>query len=54
VVVNGDRDPFGIPAPADATRLYVLPGEGHELSKDPAQIGAIATEWLRRWSTVAG
>jgi uncharacterized protein len=54
VVVNGDRDPFGIPSPADATHLYVLPGEGHELSRDPAQIGAIATKWLRRWATVAG
>jgi predicted alpha/beta-hydrolase family hydrolase len=51
LVVNGDRDPFGVPDPADATCVRVLPGEGHDLSKSPAAVGDIAAEWLRRWST---
>src|SRR2546430_9223414 len=31
LVVNGERDPFGIPAPADAAEVVVLPGETHAL-----------------------
>jgi uncharacterized protein len=50
VVVSGERDPFGVPDPADATRVHVLPGEGHALAWDPSRVGRIAAEWLRRWS----
>jgi uncharacterized protein len=50
VVVSGERDPFGVPDPADATRVHVLPGEGHALAWDPSRIGRIAAGWLRRWS----
>jgi uncharacterized protein len=50
VVVSGERDPFGVPDPADATRVHVLPGEGHALAWDPSRVGGIAAEWLRRWS----
>jgi uncharacterized protein len=50
VVVNGDRDPFGVPEPADATCVRVLPGERHDLSRDPSAVGEIAAEWLGRWS----
>ncbi|WP_433258851.1 alpha/beta family hydrolase [Streptosporangium sp. CA-135522] len=46
LVVNGDRDPFGVPEPADTTRLVVLPGEGHDLKKDPARVGEVVAEWL--------
>ncbi|WP_184759054.1 alpha/beta family hydrolase [Streptosporangium album] len=46
LVVNGDRDPFGVPEAADATRLVVLPGEGHDLKKDPARVGEVVAEWL--------
>ena len=49
-VVSGERDPFGVPDPADATRVHVLPGEGHALARDPSRVGRIAAEWLRRWS----
>jgi predicted alpha/beta-hydrolase family hydrolase len=49
LVVNGDRDPFGVPDPADATYVHVLAGERHDLSKTPAAVGEIAAEWLRRW-----
>jgi uncharacterized protein len=51
VVINGGRDPFGIPGPASATRVYVLPGDDHDLAKHPARVGEIAAEWLRRWIT---
>jgi predicted alpha/beta-hydrolase family hydrolase len=46
LVVNGDRDPFGVPEAADAARLVVLPGEGHDLKKDPTRVGAVVAEWL--------
>jgi len=50
LVVNGERDPFGVPGPADATHVTVLPGERHELAKNPAAVGAAVEPWLRRWS----
>lgn len=46
LVVNGDRDPFGVPEAADAARLVVLPGQGHDLGKDPARVGEVVAEWL--------
>ncbi|TXK41154.1 alpha/beta family hydrolase [Nonomuraea sp. C10] len=49
LVVNGDRDPFGVPDAADATRLVVLPGEGHDLKKEPARVGEVVADWLTRY-----
>ncbi len=46
LVVNGDRDPFGIPAAQDAARLVVLPGETHSLSKRPGAVGDAVGSWL--------
>jgi uncharacterized protein len=46
LVVNGGRDPFGIPDERDATRVVVLPAETHALSKDPESIGAVVGSWL--------
>ena len=46
LVLNGDRDPFGIPEPDDATHVVALPGETHALSKKPAVIGEAVTGWL--------
>jgi hypothetical protein len=46
LVVNGERDPFGIPDERDASRVVVLPGETHALSKKPAAVGAAVGEWL--------
>jgi predicted alpha/beta-hydrolase family hydrolase len=48
LVVNGDRDPFGIPEPDETTDVVVLPGENHALSKRPAAVGAAAAAWLGR------
>ncbi|WP_119730431.1 alpha/beta hydrolase family protein [Thermomonospora amylolytica] len=52
LVVNGDRDPFGIPDPADATQVTVLPGERHDLDRNPAAVGAAVEPWLRRWARI--
>jgi hypothetical protein len=46
LVINGERDPFGVPAPDEATTVLVLPGEAHALSKNPAAVGAAVTAWL--------
>jgi uncharacterized protein len=47
LVVNGERDPFGVPDEHDAARVVVLPGETHALSKDPAAVGAAVGGWLQ-------
>jgi len=46
LVINGDRDPFGVPEPDDATTVVVLSGETHALSRDPAAIATAVTGWL--------
>jgi predicted alpha/beta-hydrolase family hydrolase len=48
LVVNGARDPFGIPGSTDAARVVVLPGETHALSRNPAAAGAAVQDWLRQ------
>ncbi|NVI86265.1 alpha/beta family hydrolase [Actinomadura sp. BRA 177] len=50
LVVNGDRDPFGVPDEADAAHVAVLAGERHDLNKDPAAVGRAAEPWLRKWA----
>lgn len=50
LVVNGDRDAFGVPDRADATCVHVLPGERHDLGRSPSAVGTVAAEWLGRWS----
>lgn len=47
LVVNGDRDPFGVPGKKDAERVVVLPGETHALSRNPAAVGEAVGSWLR-------
>ncbi len=52
LVINGDRDPFGVPDAADADRLIVLRGETHSLSTQRAAITGAITSWLseRSWA----
>ncbi len=52
LVVNGRRDPFGIPAAGGDTQVVVLDGETHALSRRPAAVGAAAGSWLRGLSAV--
>ena len=46
LVVNGDRDPFGIPGAQDADRVVVVPGETHALKGHRAVIVGAVAEWL--------
>ena len=46
LVINGERDPFGIPGRADADTVVVLPGETHALSRNPAAVAAAVASWL--------
>ena len=46
LVINGDRDPFGVPDAADADRLVVLKDETHALSKQRAAIVSAIASWL--------
>jgi uncharacterized protein len=54
LVVNGERDPFGIPDARDASRVVVLPGETHSLSKRPAAVGEAVGSWLDDLTGLAG
>jgi predicted alpha/beta-hydrolase family hydrolase len=46
LVINGDRDPFGVPAAAGHVTVTVLAGETHALSRRPAAIRAAVRSWL--------
>lgn len=46
LVINGSRDPFGIPDQAARTRVVVLDGETHALSRNPGLVGVTAGAWL--------
>jgi len=46
LVINGDRDPFGVPDAADADRVVVLAGQTHALSRRPGEITDAVASWL--------
>jgi predicted alpha/beta-hydrolase family hydrolase len=46
LVVNGDRDPFGVPEPSGLIRVEVRPGERHDLRRDPKALRGIVFDWL--------
>ncbi|MEV0898752.1 alpha/beta family hydrolase [Actinoplanes sp. NPDC049802] len=50
LVVNGDRDPFGVPQPSGAIEVAVRPGAVHDLRKDLPGSVAVVIDWLRRHS----
>jgi predicted alpha/beta-hydrolase family hydrolase len=47
LVVNGDRDPFGVPEPAGAVEVAVRPGAVHDLRRDLPGTAEIVVGWLR-------
>jgi predicted alpha/beta-hydrolase family hydrolase len=47
LVVNGDRDPFGLPPSVPGVDLLVRPGERHDLRGDPPSLAAEVVGWLR-------
>ena len=46
LVINGDRDPFGVPDPAGAARVVVVPGQTHALSGAKQVIEREVSAWL--------
>ncbi len=52
VVINGERDPFGIPDPSDAAEVKVIPGQPHSFRSGFDLIAATVEPWLRRWATI--
>ena len=46
LVVNGERDPFGIPGAGDADRVVIVPRETHALRGHRADIIGAVTGWL--------
>ncbi|WP_067476709.1 alpha/beta hydrolase family protein [Nocardia amamiensis] len=50
VVVNGAHDPFGIPDPADAAEVRIVPGQPHSFRAGFDLIAETVTPWLERWS----
>ncbi len=46
LVVNGAADPFGIPTPAGAITVVVLPGAAHALAGQAGAIRQVAGSWL--------
>jgi predicted alpha/beta-hydrolase family hydrolase len=48
LVVNGDRDPFGVPEPSPGIEVAVRPGDNHSLKRDTAGLGELVVEWLHR------
>jgi predicted alpha/beta-hydrolase family hydrolase len=56
LVLNGDRDPFGVPEPGPRREVAVRPGATHDLRKDVKGTAELAVEWLRRhgWAREVG
>jgi hypothetical protein len=50
LVVNGDRDPFGVPQASGTVEVAVRPGAVHDLRKDLPGTVEIVLGWLRRHS----
>ncbi|GGL01592.1 alpha/beta hydrolase family protein [Mangrovihabitans endophyticus] len=48
LVVNGDRDPFGVPEPVGQVEVIVRPGAKHDLRKDLAATAEQVIAWLGR------
>jgi len=54
LVVSGERDPFGIPEGSAKTRVVVLAGESHPLSRRPGEAGRVVEAWLREVLAASG
>jgi predicted alpha/beta-hydrolase family hydrolase len=46
LVLNGDRDAFGVPEPLPTVHVEVLPGETHALSKAPHLLAQMAVAFV--------
>jgi hypothetical protein len=52
LVLNGDRDPFGVPTPTANVEVLIRPGATHDLRKGVRETAALAQTWLHahNWS----
>lgn len=48
LVVQGDRDAFGLPKRARRRTVSVVAGADHSLKRDPAAVATTVVRWLRR------
>ncbi len=48
LVVNGDRDPFGVPDAGGAVEVIVRPGDRHDLRRDPPGTADLVIAWCER------
>ncbi|WP_300016833.1 alpha/beta family hydrolase [Pseudonocardia sp.] len=48
LVIQGERDPFGVPAAADGREVVLLPGD-HSLRSAHPRLTAAVTDWLTRF-----
>ena len=46
LIINGDKDPFGVPTETGEVQVVVRPGERHDLRRDPAGVARVAVAWL--------
>lgn len=46
LVVNGDRDPFGVPEPGGNVTLELAAGEKHALDRHPGAVGELVGRWV--------
>lgn len=46
LAINGSRDPFGVPDPADVTKLVVLAGQTHALTGGSSRVAQETGAWL--------
>lgn len=52
LVVQGDRDPFGVPPPAPGRDVVVVAGD-HSLRRAAGDVGAATATWLKRVAPAA-
>jgi hypothetical protein len=45
-VVQGDRDPFGMPPPGPTREIVVVRGAGHSLTRDLPTIAEVVTAFV--------
>jgi predicted alpha/beta-hydrolase family hydrolase len=52
LVLNGDRDPFGVPDPTSSVEVLVRPGATHDLRKGVRETAELARTWLKshKWA----
>ncbi len=47
LVLNGDRDPFGVPAATANVEVLIRPGATHDLRKGVRETATLAVDWLQ-------